>query len=153
ARTMYFYGFSEADQQRQIPIIHPVIDYSNTLAQPVFGGELSYRANLTSLSRQEASFDPISTDAFNGGLGTTGLSADPAVKTPTNCLLRGVPGVYTRFSAEANWRKRYVDSYGQVFTPFVSMRGDAAAANINNDPGVGNFINTGDTSAFRAMPA
>jgi LPS-assembly protein len=151
ARTMYFYGFSEADQQNQIPIIHPVVDYNNTLAYPVFGGELSYRVNLTSLSRQEASFDPISQAAFNGNLCNT-MTADPAVKIPTNCLLRGIPGVYSRFSAEANWRKRYVDSFGQVFTPFVSMRGDLAAANIENDPSVGNFINTGDTSVARAMP-
>ena len=37
--------------QKQIPVIHPVLDYSYTFGQPVFGGELGYRINLTSLSR------------------------------------------------------------------------------------------------------
>jgi len=30
---------SEADVQRQIPIVHPVLDYSKVLDQPVFGGD------------------------------------------------------------------------------------------------------------------
>ena len=59
-RTMYFYGFSPADDQRQIPIIHPVMDYDYIFKNPIFGGELSCRSNLTSLSRDSANFDPIS---------------------------------------------------------------------------------------------
>ena len=31
-RTIYYYGFSELDNQKQIPIIHPVLDYSNVVA-------------------------------------------------------------------------------------------------------------------------
>ena len=42
------------DVQAQIPIIHPVLDYSNVLPQPVLGGEFSYKFNLTSLTRQQA---------------------------------------------------------------------------------------------------
>ena len=64
-RTIYYYGFSEADVQRQIPVIHPVVDYSYIFNNPVFGGELGYRTNLTSLSRSTAAFDPISSTAFN----------------------------------------------------------------------------------------
>ena len=41
ARAMYFYGLSASDVQSQIPLIHPVIDYRNKLAQPLFGGELT----------------------------------------------------------------------------------------------------------------
>ena len=31
-RTIYYYGFSGQDVQAQIPVIHPVLDYSNVLA-------------------------------------------------------------------------------------------------------------------------
>ena len=90
-RTIYYYGFSEADSQSQIPVIHPVIDYSYVFGQPVLGGELSYQTNLTSLSRVNADFNPISSTAFANG--TCALdTADPAAKIPANCLLRGVPG-------------------------------------------------------------
>ena len=44
ARTIYYYGFSEADTQSQLPLIQPVIDYDYTFGQPVLGGELSYES-------------------------------------------------------------------------------------------------------------
>jgi len=150
-RTMYFYGFSEADVQRQIPIVHPVLDYSKVLDQPVFGGELGYKLNFTSLSRDQASFDAISQSAVTFNLCTT-ATADPAVKVPSNCLLRGVPGTYSRFTAEADWRRKIVDSWGQVWTPFVSVRADVAAMTINNDIGVANYIAPGDHQLARGMP-
>ena len=84
--------------------------------------------------------------------GSCTQTADPTVKTTANCVLRGVPGTYSRFSAETKWRASVTDSYGEVFTPFASVRADAAAMQINSDPGVSNFINTGDTNLVRAMP-
>ena len=45
------------DSQRQIPVIHPVMDHDYTFNKPVFGGELSLHSNLTSLSRENAFFD------------------------------------------------------------------------------------------------
>ncbi len=151
ARAIHYTGFSEADQQSALPVIHPVVDYAYTFAHPVLGGELGYSINLTSLSRQAASFDPISQAAVIGTLCTT-ATADPAVKIPANCLLRGVPGTYSRFSAETHWRTQYIDSFGQVFTPFVSVRADAAALSVKSDPGVSNYIETGDNTVMRAMP-
>jgi LPS-assembly protein len=53
-RSVYYYGFSGYDNQAQIPVIAPVIDYSNVLPQSVLGGEFSYKFNLTSLTRQQA---------------------------------------------------------------------------------------------------
>jgi LPS-assembly protein len=162
-RTLHYYGFSPADRQDQLPFVHPVMDYNYTVANPVFGGELGYKVNVTSLSRDSASFDAISPTALTTN-GSTNVpnnlsngpcspsTADPAVKIPANCLLRGVPGDYTRFSAEANWRRSITDSFGQVFTPFASLRADAASININNQPGVANFIAPGDTGLVRAMP-
>jgi LPS-assembly protein len=144
-RSIYYYGFSTADTQKQIPTIHPVIDYNYTLDHPVLGGELGYKLNFTSLTRQSANFDAITAAGTNNNCN----SADPRV----NCfLLRGVPGSYNRFSAESDWRRSITDSFGQVFTPFASVRVDTAAMSVNNDPGVSNYITTGDTQVVRAMP-
>jgi LPS-assembly protein len=73
-------------------------------------------------------------------------------KTRANCLLRGIPGTYTRFSTEANWRRTFIDSYGQMFTPFAFVRADLGAISVNADPGVGAFIGTGESSRARVMP-
>ncbi len=105
ARTIYYTGFSEADVQSALPFIHPVIDYSRTLETPVLGGELGYSVNLTSLSRASADFDPISNSAYSNGY-CAPSTADPAVKTPTNCLLRGIAGDYSRLSAETTGSAR-----------------------------------------------
>jgi len=150
ARSIYYFGFSEADSQNQIPVIHPVIDYNYTFDRPILGGELGYRLNLTSLTRQDANFDAITQSALNNGSCTQ--TADPAIKTTANCLLRGVPGTYTRFSAETHWRRRVTDQFGQVFTPFASVRVDAGSMQIKNQPGVANYIETGDDNLVRAMP-
>jgi LPS-assembly protein len=151
ARTLYFYGFSLSDDQRQIPVVLPVIDHDYTFKSPILGGELSFRNNLTSLTRDTANFDPISQAAVNGSL-CAATSADPTVKNSTNCLLRGVPGNYTRLSSEWTWKRTVIDPYGQMFTPFVTMRGDFADMNISNQPGVSNYINVGQSDVGRVMP-
>ena len=48
ARTIYYLGFSDADAQGQIPVIHPVVDYNYVFDRPILGGELGYRVNFTS---------------------------------------------------------------------------------------------------------
>src|SRR5437762_5099051 len=149
ARTIYYLSFS--GNQNMVPVIHPVIDYSNVINSPIFGGEFSYKTNFTSLTRETAAFDPITTLANTNGLCTT-ASADPLARIPTQCLLRGMPGTYTRFSAEAQWRKSFTDPLGQIWTPFAIVRGDAIDASISNQPGVSNFLPVGDTQAVRAMP-
>jgi LPS-assembly protein len=151
ARVIYTYGLSLADVQSQLPVIYPVIDYAYTFGQPVLGGELSYKANLTNLSRQAAEFDAISQNAIDNNL-CLPTTANPAAITPANCLLRGIPGSYTRLSAEMTWRRTITDSYGQMFTPFASLRGDIATATIDNQPGVSNFIPPGQENMARVMP-
>jgi LPS-assembly protein len=151
-RSIYYLAYTESDEQAMIPVIHPVLDYNYTFDRPVLGGELSYRVNFTSLSRQAISLDAITQTALNNGLCQT-VSANVAAKNRTNCLVRGLPGTYSRFSAETNWRRSFIDSFGQVFTPFVNLRADAADANIrSNDPAVANFITPGETTLVRAMP-
>jgi len=150
-RSIYYYGFSEEDVQAQIPIIHPVLDYSNVLKQQVLGGEFSYKLNLTSLTRQQAEFDAVTQTALASGVCAT-PTADTAV-SPANCLLRGIPGTYSRFSAEADWRRTVVTDNGQMITPFFQLRGDFASLEVDNQPNVSNFIATGQSELARVMPA
>jgi len=149
-RSIYYLGFSPADSQAQIPVVHPVLDYKYTVNNPVLGGELGYNVNFTSLTRQQANFDAISSTALNTGVCTQ--TADAAAINSSNCVLHGIPGTYSRFTAEAHWKRSITDQYGQVFTPFISLRADAASMQIDNQPGVSNFISTGDSNLVRAMP-
>jgi LPS-assembly protein len=150
ARSIYYYGFSSADDQGQIPVIRPVIDYDYKFDHPVLGGELGLKMNFTSLSRNSAEFDAINSAAAASG--QCAQTADPALKTSANCVLRGVPGDYSRFTAQTDWRRSITDSYGQVFTPFASLRVDAATLSVKNEPGVSNYLPTGDSQVVRAMP-
>ena len=150
ARSIHYLGFSEADSQSQIPVIHPVVDYTYTFDHPIMGGELGTKFNFTSLTRNQANFDPITQTALSNR--ACAQTADPAIKTTRNCLLRGIPGTYSRFSSETHWRRSITDQYGQVFTPFASVRVDAGSMHIKNEVGVSNYISTGETNLVRAMP-
>jgi LPS-assembly protein len=150
ARAIYYLSLS--GDQSQVPVIAPVIDYSNVINHSVLGGELSYKGNFTSLTRETAAFDPITAAALTNG-SCLPTSADPA-KTinPQNCLLRGLPGTYTRATGEVDWRKSYTDSAGEIWTPFASVRADAIDASIANQPGTSNFLPVGETQDLRVMP-
>ena len=150
ARAIYYLSYS--GNQDKVPVIHPVIDYNNVINHNIFGGEVSYWTNFTSLTRSTAAFDPITTLANTNGL-CLNASADPLARLPSQCLLRGVPGTYTRATAAVQWRKSFTDPIGQIWTPFAILRADAIDASISNQPGVSNFLPVGDTQALRAMPA
>jgi LPS-assembly protein len=147
-RTVYYYGFSGQDVQAQIPWIHPVLDYSNVLPQPLLGGELSYKFNVTSLTRQEAEFDAINQNALNNNLCAPGSSTINS----SNCLLRGIAGTYTRASAEVDWRRTFVTDNGQMITPFFGVRGDIGQLDVLDQSGTSNFIAPGTSELARAMP-
>src|SRR5262249_44695566 len=128
-----------------------VLDYSYVVGRPIFGGELSFKTNFVSLTREMADFDQI---RFSGA-----CSANPALNK--NCfLLRGMPGDYDRLSTQATWRTSVTDSFGQVWTPFASLRGDVAAMSIKNQaisttPGsktVADYLTTGGSDLARGMP-
>jgi LPS-assembly protein len=148
-RSVYFLSFS--GNQQQVPVVYPVLDYSNVINHSVLGGEVSYKTNFTNLTRNDAVFDPITATAVANGL-CTATSADPMARTPTQCVLRGFPGTYTRLSVEGEWRRSFTDSAGEIWTPFAIMRADAINSDVSNQPGVSNFLPVGDTQALRLMP-
>jgi len=150
ARAIYYLSLS--GNQSQVPVVAPVIDYSNVVNHSVLGGEFSYKGNFTSLTRDTAAFDPITAAALANG-SCLPTSADPArTITPANCLLRGMPGTYTRATGEVDWRRSFTDSAGEIWTPFASLRADAIDTSVANQPGVSNFLPTGESQALRLMP-
>jgi len=150
ARTIYYYSLSGA--QSQVPVVWPVVDYANVINHSVLGGEVSYKTNFTNLTRESAVFDAINPVAAATGACILN-SADSALSiTRQNCLLRGMPGTYTRLSGEVEWRRSFTDAAGEIWTPFASLRADAVNADISNQPGVSNFLPVGDTQALRVMP-
>ncbi|AUC96676.1 LPS-assembly protein LptD [Bradyrhizobium sp. SK17] len=149
ARAIYYLSYS--GNQSQVPVVAPVIDYNNVINSNILGGEFSYKMNFVNLTRETAVFDPITTTANTNSLCLT-TSADPMARTPSQCLLRGMPGTYTRLTAEAQWRKSYTDPFGQIWTPFASIRADAINADVSNQPGVSSYLPIGDTQTVRLMP-
>jgi LPS-assembly protein len=63
-----------------------------------------------------------------------------------------MPGTYTRATGEVDWRRSFTDSAGEIWTPFASVRVDAIDTSVANQPGVSNFLPTGETQALRVMP-
>jgi LPS-assembly protein len=154
-RGMSFLGMSELDRNNEQPFIHPVLDYDYVYGHPVLGGQLGFTVNFASISRQEADFAPTNATAFSANAcDSRAILPGPGGTNPSNCILRGAPGDYTRASYELNWKRTITNSLGQIFTPFVRLRADAAYSNINSDNGVvSQFINTGGDALVRTMPA
>lgn len=157
-RALGFLGMSYADNNKQQPIVHPVLDYSYIYGQPVMGGELGFKVNLASISRQEAQFDAIQKgpwilDSSQPGHGSNQCDPKNAGTVPGNCILRGIPGRYDRASVQIDWKRKLINTVGMVFTPFMQLRADIAYVNIKNDTGVSNFVTPGSDTVGRVMPA
>ncbi|WP_298101721.1 LPS-assembly protein LptD [Bradyrhizobium sp.] len=151
ARTIYYLSLS--GNQSQVPVIWPVVDYANVFNHSILGGEVSYKTNFINMSRSDAAFDPTTLAAAANGTCLLNTADTAQSITRANCLLRGMPGTYSRLSGEVDWRRSFTDSAGEIWTPFASVRADAINADISNQPGVSNFLPTGDTQALRVMPA
>jgi LPS-assembly protein len=156
ARGMVFTGLSRLDHSDQLPYIHPVVDYSYILGRPIFGGELGFRMNFISMTRQQADFGPTTQlAALNANVPVapncdiTKFGFNPGA---TNCFLRGFSGDYTRFSAESSWRRTMINSYGMVFKPFMLARADFATRNVDNTFGIMTYADPGRENLARGMP-
>jgi LPS-assembly protein len=90
---------SGTELQDKQPVVHPVIDYDVVAENPVLGGELSGKLNFTSLSRSRSDIDTVG-------------------------RIYGLAGTFSRVSGIVAWRRQFIDDFGQVITPFASLRGD-----------------------------
>ncbi len=152
-RGYYFQGLSTSDWQKQQPVVAPVLDYNKRFTPSMVGGEFALDVNITSLTREAAQFEPLST----ANRASYGIYQTCAIFDPENCLVRGMSGSTSRASVTASWRREFIDSIGQVWTPFAYVRADnfwiAPDFNGYQNINLSNYIGGDDDYLFRAMPA
>ncbi|HRF07420.1 MAG TPA: LPS-assembly protein LptD [Xanthobacteraceae bacterium] len=159
-RALHFFGLSELDNNNQLPNVHPVLDYSYFVGKPILGGELSFKVNFASISRDQAEFTPIQKLAIADYEKTSTSGATDVTKclaataTPANCFVRALPGDYTRLSAQMDWRRTITsDVTGILITPFARLRTDIASYSINAGSNAAAFTNLAPNDELvRAMP-
>jgi LPS-assembly protein len=164
--TTRYVGIAATDVNNKIlPTTHPVLDYFKVLDQSVLGGEFSWRTSVVSLTRESADVsvrDRRATDPTNANLPMICNTALPRGQTaqytnldPRNCLVNGIDGTFSRASLELAWRRRITDAMGQVWEPFISVRGDVAGYQLRDGGNVlGSFANlqNDNTVYARFMP-
>lgn len=122
----HFGGLLLSDQDVSESLVHPVVDWNYVVNAPVVGGELSWNLNALSYTREQD---------FQDGGGTQ----------------RSVNSVLHRASVDINWRRRMMDRIGISYTPFASLRGDAATYQDVVDPLTDNLIS--DKTVLRGTAA
>lgn len=101
------------------PWVFPSLDYSYTLPEPVYGGELNFNTNLQVLYRQNANYTPAIRDRSGNLIG------------PRYPRVPGFDGTNARLTTEAEWKRTFITPAGLVITPLLALRGDAIGANTN----------------------
>jgi LPS-assembly protein len=157
-RGYYFRTLYYTDWQKQQAIVHPVIDYDKRYKGPGWlGGEVAVNANVTSLSREATAYQQIPrTGSYLFSFPNALLYETCAVYKNGSCIVRGVGGTTSRATIEASWRRNITDSYGQVWTPYASLRANGVFADINTDKYVNgqikNFMDPGRDAYGTVMP-
>lgn len=165
-RGYYFQPLTYYDWQKQQPIVAPAVDYNKRIHKPsMIGGELSFTVNLTHLTREAASFKELPLqksyliiNSFpDPGRPSYALFDGCAVYQKGQCLVTGLAGTLARATAEVDWRRNFVDSIGQVWTPYASLRADVFSINPNTtqyaNANVSTIADTSNEVFGRAMPA
>ena len=118
-------AFQQQDQQARV---HPVLDYNYVRSEPVYGGQLSYNANLTSISR-----------------------ADLSTITPASGDTRfhGIDGTSTRGSINLEWKRRFTTTNGMSFTPSLAFEGNAFFVRPNGN----SSAPVNSSEVFQAVPS
>lgn len=134
-RGYRFYGLTRYDQQDRQPWVAPVIDYNYVFEDPVAGGELAFNINATNIYRPDSDY-----------------AHDRTRLSPTsdNALI-GAAGTYSRISGDIDWRRRFVDPIGQVWTPFAFARGDLIYSKPDSDASMPAFLDHDQDVMLRGM--
>jgi LPS-assembly protein len=153
-RGYYFQGLSTYDWQKQQPVVHPVLDYDKRFNGPGFlGGEFAVEANVTSLTREAAQYQQVPDE----GPRLFGLYETCTVFERGQCLVRGISGTTTRASVNVSWRRQFIDSFGQTWTPFTYMRADGFSTQPDfegyQNAELRTLLGGDDDNSGRLMPA
>jgi len=181
-RGFYFESLNGLDFQKQIPVAAPVLDYDRRFNGPSFlGGEITVNANAEHIDRQAGDFvdtafrafpvsptmpGVVSTNYLNTFLiNTINNPGSPygnvydacAIYSKPFCIVRGIPGDYSRASLDLSWRRRIIDDYGEVWTPFAYFKGQGSYTDLStsgfNNIQINNFLSPDQSFGVRAMPA
>ncbi len=162
-------GLTSTDIQKQQPIVGPVLDYNKSVDVTKerfgdtlggLGGQITADFNATNIDRTLASYQTTLTPYQ-----TYSICQQYKVGS---CLLNGVGGNYSRISGSLEWKEKYTDSLGQVWTPFAFGRLDGMSTELNtsssyqafNSQGqpisgsyqlTGNYFSASNTSEARGM--
>jgi LPS-assembly protein len=117
------------DDQAEQAFVHPVLDHNYIVGHSIFGGELRFDSNLTSVTREKSD-----------------LRHPPA---PFGPYFTGVAGSFTRATSRGSWKRRLILPGGQLITPFTYVQADANWIDAD-DPAAG--LGT-DEANGRVMPA
>ena len=153
-RGYYIEGLSSHDIQTQQPTAHPVLDYNRTFdIDPAkthgIGGQVEADFNLTSLSAATASYQEVGPRTLDSAYGLYDVCSNyqPGTTQGNSCLLRGIGGDYTRVTGQLSYERKFVDSIGEVWTPFAFARVNGETLNLNTT-GVTSYTNNANTSSF-----
>ena len=137
-RGYYFQGLSTHDLQSQQPLAHPVLDYNKTVdLDPAkthgIGGQLEFDFNFTSLSAQSASFQSVGPRTLDSAYGLYDVcnTYQPGRTSGASCLLRGIGGDYERATGQISYQRKYIDTIGEVWTPFAFARFNGQSLSLN----------------------
>ncbi|MGE3244912.1 MAG: LPS-assembly protein LptD [Beijerinckiaceae bacterium] len=139
-RGYYFQGTSRSDIQSQQPIVTPVLDYNKTVdLSPErthgIGGRLEFDFNFVNITRELASFEAIGGRRLDRAYGLYDVcetAAGAPAYNRTACLVRGMAGSYARATFGVEWKRKFIDPIGQVWTPFAFARFNGTWLDLNN---------------------
>lgn len=145
-RALYFQGLSARDVQEKMAFVHPLVDYHKSVdvdpdRSSGIGGRIELEGNLTSMSALAASYESAGVRTLDSVFKLYDVCL-PGNYTPGKCLLRGIGGDYTRATLNLSWKRQYIDSAGQVWTPFVfaRMSGSYAALDMSRNYTYGDTV-------------
>ncbi len=138
-RGYYFQGLSRTDIQAQQPIVTPILDYNKTIdlapsRTAGIGGQIELDFNFVNISRELASYEAIGGRKLDRAYGLYDV-CETAAGAPnynrTSCLVRGMAGNYARASFKVEWKRKFIDPIGQVWTPFAFANLNGSWLNLN----------------------
>ncbi len=136
-------GLSEYDFNKQQPLVLPVLDYDHTIPlKPEqsfgLGGEVNINTNFTALTREAADYQSTGVRLLDRAFSLYDVCPTSPVPNPglpnfkpPNCFIRGIGGSYDRASAQVSWQRKFIDPFGEEWTPFAFARVDASWLSLN----------------------
>jgi len=116
-------AYKDYEMHSKQPWVFPSLDYSYTLPEPVYGGELNFNTNLQVLYRQNANYAGKFINVLENGRWVQ--QPNPYPRVP------GFDGTNARLTTEAEWKRTFITPAGLVITPLLALRGDAIGNNTN----------------------